>query len=145
MKANRLLVESFIMLEPYWALRTGSVPFWMKFNMDPSADAMERYLDSHEAFDEINLMLFNNGVEAVGFPQIERWQRLLDRARRQGQFIGVSEELHPRDFGALGRYYIETRQKIKARYPLPRPLPLARLLQYLEKHRGKYAVKLLDA
>ncbi|MCE8022211.1 hypothetical protein HOP51_19145 [Halomonas sp. MCCC 1A11036] len=145
MKANRVLVESFIMLEPYWALRTGSVPFWMKFNMDPSVDAIESYLDAREPFDEINLMLFNNGVEAVGFPQIERWQRVLERARKRGQFIGVSEELHPRDFGSLGRYYIETRQKIKARYPLPGPLVLQRLVDFAEKRRDQYAVELLDA
>jgi hypothetical protein len=37
--ANRLLVESFILMEPWWALRTGSVPFWMVFNMEPSAQA----------------------------------------------------------------------------------------------------------
>jgi hypothetical protein len=35
---NRLLVESFILIEPWWALRTGSVAFWMVFNMEPSAD-----------------------------------------------------------------------------------------------------------
>lgn len=145
MKGNRLLVESFIMLEPYWALRTGSVPFWMKFNMDPSVDTIERYLDSHEAYDEINLMLFNNGVEAVGFPQIERWKQVLARASRQGQFIGVSEELHPRDFGSLGRYYIETKQKIKARYPLPGPLPLQRLWDFMAQHGERYAVELRDA
>ena len=36
--ANRLLIESFILLEPYWALRTGSVPFWTKFNMEPDLE-----------------------------------------------------------------------------------------------------------
>jgi hypothetical protein len=34
---GRLLVESFVLLDPYWALRTGAVPFWMVFNVEPSA------------------------------------------------------------------------------------------------------------
>ncbi|QJQ94950.1 MULTISPECIES: hypothetical protein [Halomonadaceae] len=145
MKSNRLLVESFIMLEPYWALRTGSVPFWMKFNMEPSAKAIEHYLDSSEPYDEVNLMLFNNGVEAVGFPPIERWKGVLARASKRGQFIGVREDLHPRDFGSLGRYHTELKRKVAARYPLPGALPLQKLVDYLERAQGKYKVQLLDA
>src|SRR5438876_5656222 len=33
---RRLFVESFIVMEPYWTIRTGSIPFWMVFNMAPS-------------------------------------------------------------------------------------------------------------
>jgi hypothetical protein len=32
---RRLLVEPFILIKPWWALRTGSVPFWMTFNTGP--------------------------------------------------------------------------------------------------------------
>lgn len=145
MKANRLLVESFILLEPYWALRTGSVPFWMTFNMDPSAEAIEHYLDSHEGYDDINLMLFNNGVEGIGFPQMDRWKRVLERARRRGQLIGVREDLHPRDFGSLGRYHTDLQKKIPARYPLPGPLPLQRLVSFMERKEGQYKVELVAA
>jgi hypothetical protein len=44
--ANRLLVESFVIREPYWALRTGSVPFWLEFTMEPPAAFLERCLDT---------------------------------------------------------------------------------------------------
>lgn len=140
LKSNRLLVESFISLEPYWALRTGSVPFWMKFNMEPSAEALEQYIDSRAAFDEINLMLFTNGVEAVGYPPIERWQNILDRGRRSGRFIGVDEELHPRDFGSLARYHTDMK-KLAPRYPMPGPLPLSRLEDFIERSNHSYKVK----
>jgi hypothetical protein len=30
--ANRLLVESYVQWDPMWVLRTGSVPFWSRFN-----------------------------------------------------------------------------------------------------------------
>lgn len=63
MPANRLVVSSFVLLEPYWTLRTGSVPFWMTFNVEPSADALDAYLRDRERFDEIYLMLFQHGVD----------------------------------------------------------------------------------
>lgn len=143
LRANRLLVESFIMMEPYWALRTGSVPFWMVFNMEPSATAIERYLDQRDAFDEINLMLFNHGVESVGFPQMERWRLLLKRARRKGRLIGVREDLYPRDFGSLARYHSDIK-KLSPRYPIPGPLPLKRLRDFLERSDKTYAVRFED-
>jgi hypothetical protein len=44
--ANRLIVvSSFVINDPYWTLRTGSVPYWMVFNMQPSLEALNRYLD----------------------------------------------------------------------------------------------------
>jgi hypothetical protein len=143
LKANRLLVESFILLEPYWALRTGSVPFWMKFNMEASAEWIEKYLDEREPFDEIHLALFNHGVEAVGLPPIERWRGILARAKKRGQFVGVREDLFPRDFGSLARYYADLK-KVPARYPIPGPLPLQAFYDFLERSDGKYQVELRD-
>lgn len=140
MKANRLLIESFVMMEPYWALRTGSVPFWMKFNMDPSAECVERYLDNHEPYDDINLMLFNHGVEAVGFPQADRWKGVLGRAKRRGRFLGVREDLYPRDFGSLARYHSDIK-KLAPRYPLPGPLPLKRFEDFCEQAGEQYQVQ----
>jgi hypothetical protein len=143
LKANRLLVESFILMEPYWALRTGSVPFWMLFNMEPSAECLEHYLEERAPFDDINLMLFNHGVESVGFPPIDRWKRSLQRARRRGQFVGVREDLYPRDFGSLARYHSEL-TRLAPRYPLPGPLPLKRLSEFLSTSDQRYAVQFDD-
>lgn len=141
LKANRLLVESFILLEPYWALRIGSVPFWMKFNMEASAEWVEKYLDEREPFDEIYLMLFNHGVEAVGLPPMERWRGILTRAKKRGQFVGLREDLYPRDFGSLARYHADLK-KIPARYPIPGPLPLQTFYDFLERSGGTYQVEL---
>jgi len=48
--AERLLVESFALMAPRWALRSGSVPFWLTFNTEPSAACLERYLDQAEPY-----------------------------------------------------------------------------------------------
>jgi hypothetical protein len=78
---NRLLVESVFIMEPYWILRTGSVPFWMKFNMEASLDYVHQYLDSTDPYDEIYLTLFQHGVDAVGLPSIDEWRTVFERAR----------------------------------------------------------------
>jgi hypothetical protein len=82
--AGRLLVESFVLMAPWFALRSGSVPFWLTFNTEPSAAWLERYLDRAEPYDEIAMMLFAHGAQSIGLAPIERWRRLLARARRHG-------------------------------------------------------------
>jgi len=138
--ANRLLVESFILMEPWWALRTGSVPFWMVFNMEPSADRLERYLDSTDPYDYIHLMLFSHGVDSVGLAPIERWCAALRQARQHGGFVGVDERRFPRDFATFVRYHSEIK-KIPARYPIPGPLPLAWLDEFLDRAGDRYSVR----
>lgn len=128
--ANRLFVESFVIIEPYWALRTGSVPFWMKFNTEESLAAVGRYLNEREPFDEIMLTLFQNGVEPVGLPRISDWERVLARARRAGWFAGLRPDEHPFDLAHLARYDDALRE-VPARYPLPGPLTLAELDGFL--------------
>jgi len=130
--ANRLLVESFILLEPRWTLRTGSVPFWMKFNMEPSLNWIEKYLESADPYDEIYLILFSNGVEAVGLPPIDRWRTIFNYARKRGEFIGMEENKFPRNFATLIRYYTDLQRQISSRYPLPGALTLEQLDKFIQ-------------
>jgi hypothetical protein len=139
LSGNRLLVESFIVLEPFWALRTGCVPFWTTFAVEPAADALERYLDGSEAYDEVLVMLFSHGVESVGLAGIERWRSLHRRGREGGRFVGVDETRFPRDFAVFTRYQDDLR-KLPSRYPLPAPLPLADLEAFLAETAGRYPV-----
>jgi hypothetical protein len=88
----------------------------MKFNMDPSFEALGRFLDGREPFDEIWMTLFQHGVECVGLTPIARWQELLARAQKKSGFLGLDEAMHPRDFGALATYQDEI-QKLPSRYP----------------------------
>src|SRR3546814_2424576 len=99
---DRLLIESFILMEPWWALRTGSVPFWMTFNTANDLAAVESFLGDREAFEFIHLMLFPNGTEGIGQPAMDGWRALLARARREGFFAGRSEE-HTSELQSLMR------------------------------------------
>jgi hypothetical protein len=138
---SRLLVESFIVMEPYWAIGTGSVPFWMVFNTEPSAAALAAYLEQANSFDEIFLMLFSHGVNSVGLTPIAQWWQLLGRARKHGTFVGVDERVYPRDFAVFVRYYFDLLQKIPSRYPLPPALTLTQLAEFLAQHQGCYHVQ----
>jgi hypothetical protein len=137
--ARRLLVESFILLEPHWALRTGSIPFWLKFNMEPSYEWLEEFLETRE-FDEIYLTLFSHGVDCVGLPPVDRWRRLLARAKRRGRFLGFDPEQFPRDIGSISEYHRELKS-LPARYPLPGPLTLDQLEDFVRTHEGAHPVR----
>jgi hypothetical protein len=137
---KRLLIESFILLEPYWALRVGAVPFWMKFNMEASAEWVEQYVQHAGPFDDIRLILFSHGVECVGLPPIERWRALLAQARRVGAFAGVDDTQYPRDFGVFGRYHTAL-TRLPARYPIPGPLSFGQLSEFLAQQGERYPVR----
>jgi hypothetical protein len=137
--ANRLIVSSFVLMEPLWTLRTGSVPFWMKFNTEPSLERLDRYLEQAPPYDEIYLMLFQHGVEAAGLPPKEDWQNVLDHARKTGRTLGLTLDDFPLDFPHFARYHEEIREQIPSRYPTA-PLPLADLDRFLTERAGDYGV-----
>lgn len=143
LRPNRLMLESFIVLEPYWALRTGSVPFWMKFNMEPSLEWATHYLENTEPYDDIHLMLFSHGVEAVGLPSIDQWKSVFEFARKKGSFLGVDEKSFPRDFGVFVKYQTDL-MDIPARYPMPGMLTLNQFERFLDENQGRYRVQFLD-
>ena len=126
--ANRLLIESFILLDPHHALRTGSVPFWMRFNTEASLERVLGYLRRSEAFDDIHLVLFAHGVDSIGLPPVEAWRTVLAQARRRGAFLGVNEHAYPAHFATFARFGSEVRQ-LGPSFPLPSPMTLDDLLR----------------
>jgi hypothetical protein len=141
---NRLVVDSFILMEPYWTIRTRSVPFWMVFNKEPSWHAVDRYLRDAPSFDEVLITLFSHGVDSIGLVPIEQWRQLGHRAARGTGFIGVDERAFPRDFAVFVRYHFDFLRKIRARYPMPSALTLAELNEFLREAPNRYRVQWVD-
>jgi hypothetical protein len=129
---DRLLVESFILLEPWWTLAAGLIPLWTSFNTEDAAAPVERYLDQRPPFTEIHLTLFAHGVESVGLAPIDRWRAILARATRDGRFAGVDAAAYPRDFASFVRYH-HALKDIGQRAPLPEPLPWAAVEAFLQR------------
>ena len=139
LSSTRLLVDSFILMEPYWCLGTGSIPFWMVFNTEGSYAALKSYL-STRVFEEIYATLFSHGVESIGLPSIADWRDLIEHATVRNKFIGVDPTAFPRDFAVYARYHDDLLRTVRHRYPLPPPLTLGQLDQFLETHARRYQV-----
>ncbi len=135
---NRMFVECFLLLDPWWVLRAGAVPYWMTFNSQAGADTLEAYLDAADPYHTIELTLVSNGVDAIGLAPVERWRRLLDRALVDGRFAGVDLARFPRDLGVFARY----RDTLRAgrRWPVPAPLGLGELDDFLATCGQRYPV-----
>jgi hypothetical protein len=142
--ANRLLVESFALHEPYWTMRTGSVPFWTTFNMQPSLDWLHQYLDTTDPYDEIYMMLFSHGEDSIGLASIAQWRSALKRAKKRGEFVGVDEQAYPRDFASMMRYHTDLKAKISQRYSLPESLTLEQLDRFIEEKGDRFPIQWLD-
>lgn len=141
---DRLLVECFLLLEPWWALRTGSVPYWTVFNTEPSRDAVLGYLGRADPFDESRLLLFSHGVESVGLASAHRWLEVLKHALKIGVFTGVDTRAYPRDFASLARSHREL-AKIRTTYPMPLPMEWPIAEEFLAKRRAGVACPLTGA
>jgi hypothetical protein len=134
-----LVAESFILLEPWWMLRTGSVPFWMVFNVEPSATALEHFLKSR-SFESIYIMLFSHGVDSVAVAPISRWKALASQAKNHGGLLGVDESTYPRDFASFVRYHTHFRRVLRERFEIPAPLSIDHLDGFLRDNALKYRV-----
>lgn len=130
---TRLIVGSFVLLDPYRALRLRALPLWLLFCVERSARVLRQLLDEVPPFDEIDLMLFSHGTEGVGVVGIDDWRRLLGRARK-GRFLGVDEARYPRDFATFIRFH-EALAELGMPFDLPPPLSPERF-EALARRRG---------
>jgi hypothetical protein len=139
LSSTRLLVDSFILMEPYWCLGTGSIPFWMVFNTEGSFAALQSYL-STRVFEEIYATLFSHGVDSIGLPSASDWRGLIEHACARSKFIGVDLDAFPRDFSVYARYHDALLRTIPQRHALPPPLTFAQLDQFLLTNTHRYNV-----
>ncbi|MDQ3938415.1 MAG: hypothetical protein M3253_07015, partial [Chloroflexota bacterium] len=144
-RTNRLVIQSFLQVEPWWTLRTGSVPFWMKFQMEPSLEWVNAYLDGAEPYDDIRAIMMNHGVESVGLPSVADWERVLDRATERGAFLGLKPDEFPFDLEHFARYHDAFQTEIPSRYPMPGYLTIGELGGFLDRHADRYPVTFTDA
>lgn len=141
-QTSSLLTESFIFLEPYWALRTGSIPFWMVFNGRSSADSLERYLDNSSPYDYINMMLLSNGVRPIEGISVDDWRVALNRASISGRFVGVNEKKFPYDFASFLRYDRSLQETIPFRQEIPDRATVTDFEDFMAEHGYHYGVSL---
>lgn len=137
---NRLLVQSFSMQEPYWTLRTGSVPYWTVFSVDVAIRQLEDYLRNAESYDEIYLTMLSHGNHTPDEATVASMNALFSYATQRGGFVGTDPEKYPKDLGVYARYVRDTQAKITSRYPLHR-LAWSNLEAFARQAQGRYPVE----
>ena len=135
--AGRLLIDSFMLLDPWWTVRTGAVPYWTTFPVQSSVDGLNHYLDATDPFDHLHLGLFCHGVESVGVATADQWRAVLRRATVAGTFAGVSPRRYPNDPRTFFAFQRALRA-IPVRHRLPEPLPLAAVGKFLHDAADRY-------
>ncbi len=141
-RSSRLLIECFALVEPWWAAKTGSIPYWAAFNTKRSLGSIKDYVEKMGPWDEIYAMVMSNAVEGIGFIPIKEWQDLLRRARKNHSLIGVDEDEYPYDMGSFIKYFKDLQKKIEARNRVPMPMCFEELYAFIDERGKDYKVSL---
>jgi hypothetical protein len=129
---DRLLAECYVQWDPYWVLRTGVVPFWNRFNMEPSFEEMKAYLErTRPPYAHIYLNLFSQGLSSPGIVSLATWRQMIEaHATDHADIIGVDEDTYPVDTGSTVRYQ-PAFKALPFREDLPEPLTVADLDRFV--------------
>jgi hypothetical protein len=102
--ADRLVIPSFILGDPWQTICVAAVPFWTYFSVQPALQSLDAYLTKAEPYAEANVFLFEHGAESPGIATPEQFAAVLRRHGIAGHFQGLDRERFPHDIGTLGRY-----------------------------------------
>jgi hypothetical protein len=121
-------------------MRLGLVPYWATFNDRRSVQQLSDYLDQTKPYNQIYMNLFSNGIQGLGQASIAEWRSILDRACKQGQFVGVNEQTYPNDLASFTRHASELKH-LDGNYPMLAPLTLDQLDRFLAQMGHCYPVQ----
>jgi hypothetical protein len=102
--ANRLVVPSFILGDPWQTICTASVPFWTHFAVRPALEALDEYLARAEPYEEVHVFLFEHGVRSPGIAGPEDFAAVVRRHGATPHLDGLDARRFPHDIGTLSRY-----------------------------------------
>ncbi|KAL4994921.1 hypothetical protein BDV10DRAFT_175762 [Aspergillus recurvatus] len=153
---DSILVESFVVMEPWLSIRYNLTPFWTVFSIKPSLERLQEYLESRrgvgKGFRDGFMFLFCSGVHSIGLAAMDEWKELLEchfasndagkqSGRRTKLLLWTDEKAFPKDFAFPSRYQTELAAAVSkdAQYVMAPNLPLAEFEQYIMQtaHRHK--------
>ncbi len=121
--ADRLLVPSFVLADPWRTVSTATVPYWTFFSVQPALHAFDAYLSRAQPYRNVGVMLFEHGVDSAGIARPQEWLAAARRHGARAHLVGVDPRRFPHDIGALGRYGGDLAKLPGARRPWS-PLPV---------------------
>ncbi|CAG8908474.1 unnamed protein product [Penicillium egyptiacum] len=146
---DSILVDSFILMEPWLAIRYNLTPFWTMFPVRPSFERLQEYLKMCQGKEFKNgfAFLFCSGAHSIGLPRLAEWKGLLenhfasqdmDKLRNKKILLGTDENVFPKDFGFPARYQVELARAVgeEGQYVMPPSLALGDFEHYMQNsHR----------
>lgn len=147
-----ILVESFILAEPWLSIRYNLTPFWSVFSVKPSLERLRQYLEKCEktdrSYQRAIMFLFCSGVHSVGLAEVEEWKAVLKKHLGQEPdkndllLLGTDDRSFPKDFGFPARYHSELVQAVDAtdQYVMPPSLPLDWFENFMIQNGNDYGV-----
>jgi hypothetical protein len=140
--ADRLLVESFLLIDPTRTREAGLVPLWTMFPVESAVHTTIDHLRARpNRYRSVHIGLFPHGVRSRGIAEPALWRDTLTVTGTEVGFVGVDPRRYPADFAALVRYGAELRgmPRPARAAPMPGTLPIDLALEALTaRHRGTH-------
>jgi hypothetical protein len=115
--ADRLLVPSFVLTDPWAAIATGTVPFWTFFSVQAAVRALEAHLEASDSYRHVDVLLFQHGVDSAGIARPGEWLDVVRRHGARGRLLALDARRFPHDIATLGRYGAALASLPPARHP----------------------------
>jgi hypothetical protein len=129
-RADRLIVPSFILGDPWRTLNAATVPYWTFFAVQPAVAALDQHLASVDRYRHVDVMMFQHGAHSPGVATPDDFLRVITRHGAEPNLIAVDPRRSPHDIGSLGRYGPELDRLPRGRLPWS-PMPVRFALQNL--------------
>jgi len=102
--ADRLLVSSFVLADPWRTINVGAVPYWTFFSVQPALRAFTEHLQAAEPYRAIDVLLFQHGVRSAGIATPAQWLSAARATGAETRLLGQDPRRFPHDIASLGRY-----------------------------------------
>ena len=103
-RADRLVVPSFILGDPWTTIVKGAVPFWTFFSVEAALDSLRAYLEDAVPYRDVDLMLFQHGVPSAGIADPDQWLRVASARGARARLLGLDPRRFPHDIATIARY-----------------------------------------
>jgi hypothetical protein len=102
--ADRLLVPSFVLADPWRTISTAAVPFWTFFPVQPALRALDAHLAATEPYRSVDILLFQHSVASEGIAHPQEWLTVAGRHGATARLLAIDPHRFPHDVASLGRY-----------------------------------------
>jgi hypothetical protein len=125
--ADRLIVPSFVLGDPWRTVATATVPYWTFFAVQPALRALDEHLARAERYRSVDVLLFQHGVGSAGIAGPDEWVATVRRHGAEPRLLALDRPRFPHDIAVNARYARAMDDLPPARQPWS-PLPVERAL-----------------